>query len=75
MALLLSVVQSVVMMLLLCVFQNVVNNSDHQAVLQLVDLVAGHYVFTLTVTDELGLSSKDSTSLLVKHGQSGHLDL
>ena len=74
MVLLLSVVQSVVMMLS-CVVQNVVNNSDHQAVLQLVDLVAGHYVFTLTVTDELGLSSKDSTSLLVKHGQSGHLDL
>ena len=72
---LLSVVQNVVMMLLSCVVQNVVNNSDHQAVLQLVDLVAGHYVFTLTVTDELGLSSKDSTSLVVKHGQSGHLDL
>lgn len=75
MTLLLSVVQNVVMMLLSCVVQNVVNNSDHQAVLQLVDLVAGHYVFTLTVTDELGLSSKDSTSLVVKHGQSGHLDL
>ena len=55
--------------------QNVVNNSDHQAVLQLVDLVAGHYVFTLTVTDEQGLSSKDSASLLVKPGQSGDVYL
>ncbi|KAK7091316.1 hypothetical protein V1264_009012 [Littorina saxatilis] len=47
---------------------NVVNRSDHQAVLQLVDLVAGRYVFTLTVTDEQGLSSKDTAALLVKNG-------
>jgi hypothetical protein len=46
----------------------VVNNTDHQAVLQLVNLVAGRYTFTLTVTDEQGLSSKDTTSLLVKQG-------
>nr|KAG5701483.1 hypothetical protein BaRGS_000879 [Batillaria attramentaria] len=46
----------------------VVNSSDHRAVLQLVNLVAGRYVFTLTITDEQGLSSKDTASLLVKSG-------
>ena len=59
-----------VLHLLPSLVQNVVNASDHQAVLQLVDLVAGRYVFTLTVTDEQGLSSKDTASLLVKNGQS-----
>lgn len=43
----------------------VVNNSDHQAVLQLVNLVAGQYLFTLTVEDAEGLTSKDSASLVV----------
>ncbi|KAK3763053.1 hypothetical protein RRG08_014841 [Elysia crispata] len=44
---------------------SVVNNSDHRAVLQLVNLVAGHYLFTLTVEDAEGLTSKDSASLVV----------
>ena len=42
------------------------NNSDHQAVLQLVNLVAGQYIFTLTVKDSEGLSSKDTASVVVK---------
>ncbi|XP_076437879.1 dyslexia-associated protein KIAA0319-like protein [Babylonia areolata] len=48
---------------------DVVNHSDHQAVLQLVNMVAGRYVFTLTVTDQDGLSSQDTASLLVKNGE------
>ncbi|GFO01867.1 dyslexia-associated protein kiaa0319-like protein, partial [Plakobranchus ocellatus] len=43
----------------------VVNNSDHKAVLQLVNLVAGQYLFTLTVEDAEGLTSKDTASLVV----------
>lgn len=45
---------------------DILNNSDHQAVLQLVNLVAGQYIFTLTVKDAEGLSSKDKASLIVK---------
>ena len=30
-------------------FQDVLNNSDHQAVLQLTNLIAGRYFFTLEV--------------------------
>ncbi|XP_060065964.1 dyslexia-associated protein KIAA0319-like protein [Ylistrum balloti] len=44
----------------------VLNGSDHQAVLQLTNLVAGRYIFTLKVTDEEGLESTDSASLVVK---------
>ena len=50
--------------------QTVVNNSDHRAVLQLVNLVAGHYLFTLTVEDAEGLTSKDSASLVVNKSRS-----
>ncbi|XP_021367738.1 dyslexia-associated protein KIAA0319-like protein isoform X2 [Mizuhopecten yessoensis] len=45
---------------------DVLNGSDHQAVLQLTNLVAGRYIFTLKVTDEEGLESSDSASLVVK---------
>ncbi|KAL4218544.1 hypothetical protein ACF0H5_023278 [Mactra antiquata] len=45
---------------------NILNNSDHQAILQLVNLVAGKYIFTLKVTDSEGLSSTDKASILVK---------
>ena len=48
------------------VFQDILNNSDHQAVLQLVNVVAGQYIFTLTVKDAEGLSSKDTASVIVK---------
>ncbi|KAL8578421.1 hypothetical protein ACOMHN_014920 [Nucella lapillus] len=47
---------------------DVVNHSDHQAVLQLVNLVAGRYIFMLTVTDQDGLPSHDTAYLVVKNG-------
>ena len=46
------------------------NKSDQEPVLQLVNLVPGRYVFTLTVTDEEGLSSNDTASVLVTNGES-----
>lgn len=51
-----------------CVLQDVINGSDHQAVLQLMNLVAGSYIFTLTITDTQGLTSSDMVHLLVKNG-------
>ncbi|XP_048730594.2 dyslexia-associated protein KIAA0319-like protein isoform X2 [Ostrea edulis] len=45
---------------------DILNNTDHEAVLQLVNLVAGKYIFTLTVSDAEGLSSSDTAKLLVK---------
>ncbi|KAL6099503.1 kiaa0319l [Pungitius sinensis] len=44
----------------------VLNNSDHQAVLFLGNLVEGKYSFTLTVTDSKGQTSTDSGTLEVK---------
>lgn len=49
-------------------FQDVLNGSDHEAVLQLVNLVAGKYIFKLTVFDAEGLSSSDTANLHVKEG-------
>ena len=46
-------------------FQDVLNNSDHQAVLQLTNLIAGRYFFTLEVEDEEGLKSSDTASVIV----------
>lgn len=48
--------------------QDVLNGSDHGAVLQLVNLVAGKYIFRLTVFDAEGLSSSDTANLHVKEG-------
>ncbi|XP_025091552.1 dyslexia-associated protein KIAA0319-like protein [Pomacea canaliculata] len=48
---------------------DVINGSDHQAVLQLMNLVAGSYIFTLTITDTQGLTSSDMVHLLVKNGE------
>ncbi|XP_071230772.1 dyslexia-associated protein KIAA0319-like protein isoform X2 [Salvelinus alpinus] len=45
---------------------DVLNNSDHQAVLFLTNLVEGKYSFTLTVTDSKGQSSSDRGTLEVK---------
>ncbi|XP_054619286.1 dyslexia-associated protein KIAA0319-like protein isoform X1 [Dunckerocampus dactyliophorus] len=45
---------------------DVLNNSDHQAVLFLGNLVEGNYRFTLTVTDSKGQSSTDSGTVEVK---------
>uniref|UniRef100_H2M1C1 KIAA0319 like n=1 Tax=Oryzias latipes TaxID=8090 RepID=H2M1C1_ORYLA len=44
----------------------VLNNSDHQAVLFLGNLVEGKYRFKLTVTDSKGQSSSDSGTVEVK---------
>ena len=40
--------------------------------LQLVNLVAGRYVFTLTVVDGEGLSSSAKAALVVKEGEIGY---
>lgn len=45
---------------------NPLNGSDHKAVLQLVNMVSGRYMFTLTVLDAEGLSSSDSASVVIK---------
>lgn len=50
------------------VSQDVLNNSDHQAVLFLGNLVEGKYSFTLTVTDSKGQTNTDSGTLEVKPG-------
>ena len=47
----------------------VLNSSDETAVLQLSQLVAGRYVFTLQVIDDDGLSDRDTASLIVKHSE------
>ncbi|XP_010898582.2 dyslexia-associated protein KIAA0319-like protein homolog isoform X1 [Esox lucius] len=45
---------------------DVLNNSDHQAVLFLTNLVEGKYSFTLTVTDSKGQSHTEKGSVEVK---------
>ncbi|XP_075995405.1 dyslexia-associated protein KIAA0319-like protein [Genypterus blacodes] len=45
---------------------DVLNNSDHQAVLFLGNLVEGKYSFTLTVTDSKGQTSTDKSTVEVK---------
>lgn len=50
-------------------FQDVLNNSDHQAVLFLSNLVEGKYTFTLTVTDSKGKTSTDRGTVEVRPGQ------
>ncbi|XP_046548789.1 dyslexia-associated protein KIAA0319-like protein [Haliotis rubra] len=45
---------------------DVVNGSNHQAVLQLSNVVAGRYIFKLSVVDAAGLSSSDTASVIVK---------
>lgn len=53
---------------------DVINNSDHQAVLRLSNLVEGMYKFRLTVADGKGLKGSDDVILTVKEDQnSAHL--
>ncbi len=49
--------------------QDVLNHSDHQAILQLTNLVEGDYSFVLTVTDNRGLFASDNVLLSVKEGE------
>lgn len=49
--------------------QDVLNSSDHQAVLFLGNLVEGKYSFTLTVTDSKGQSSTSRGTVEVKPGR------
>ncbi|XP_037047576.1 dyslexia-associated protein KIAA0319-like protein [Bradysia coprophila] len=44
---------------------NVVGNTSSEAVLIIVDVVPGRYVFTLTVADAQGLTSSDTVSIIV----------
>jgi len=48
--------------------QSVVGDTARQPVLQLTDLVEGHYVFVLEVTDDAGQKSTSSASIVVKAG-------
>lgn len=52
--------------------QDVLNNSDHQAVLFLGNLVEGKYSFRLTVTDSKGQSSVGRGTVEVKAGMETH---
>lgn len=58
----------IVFTFVLFLFKDVLNNSDHQAVLFLGNLVEGKYSFTLTVTDSKGQSSTSRGSVEVKAG-------
>ena len=48
--------------------KDVLNHSDHKAILQLANLVEGIYTFELKVEDNRGLSSTDTVVLTVKEG-------
>ena len=44
------------------------NHSDSQAVLYLANLIKGKYMFDLIVTDNKGLTGKDTVVVTVKEG-------
>lgn len=46
---------------------NIAEKSDETALLRLTDLIAGKYVFNLTVYDEQGLSDTDTVTFVVKN--------
>ena len=46
----------------------VINNSNSTSVLMLTDVVAGRYVWKLTVYDDQGASSSDTVSIIIKEG-------
>lgn len=45
---------------------DVIENSDSQPVLKLINMIPGRYLFRLTVTDSQGASSIDTASLIIK---------
>ncbi|KAK8746359.1 hypothetical protein OTU49_017374 [Cherax quadricarinatus] len=51
----------------------VINGSDHSPILMFTDVVAGGYVWKLTVWDEQGAFTSDTVSIIVKEGPH-HLD-
>ena len=55
-------------MLVRLFLQDIVFETDHQAALQLTNIISGRYKFILEVTDEEGLSSTDVVSLIVRPG-------
>lgn len=58
----------VIELIFVFLLQDVINNSDHQAVLRLSNLVEGLYKFRLTVADGKGLKGNDDVILTVKEG-------
>jgi len=44
------------------------SDSDHEPILELINVVSGRYIFTLEVKDAEGQTSVDSTSLIVQPG-------
>jgi PKD repeat protein len=44
---------------------NVIGNSDHEPVLQLTNIVAGQYIYKLTVSDEQGLTGSEKVTITV----------
>ncbi|XP_076348164.1 LOW QUALITY PROTEIN: dyslexia-associated protein KIAA0319-like protein [Tachypleus tridentatus] len=46
---------------------DIIEKSDHSSLLKLINVIPGRYLFHLTVTDEQGVSSSDSASLIVKN--------
>lgn len=53
---------------LIVLIQDVLNGSDHHAILKLGNLIKGKYIFDLTVTDNKGLTGKDTVTITVKEG-------
>lgn len=52
------------------ILQEVLNHSDTTAVLQLINVVAGRYVFSLEVADAEGVSATDTASIIIREGES-----
>lgn len=46
----------------------IVEGTDQSPVLMVTDIVPGRYVFKLKVTDDQGLNSEDTVSVIVKPG-------
>lgn len=44
---------------------NIIGNTNHESVLMITNVVAGRYLFRLTVTDAQGLTGSDTVSIIV----------